>query len=77
MPAMNAHCMLTAIAATLAEGEQVEVRVTYARGRTFVVHYRLTRNSISQTGRSWNGHGTLRAEYARRVVASRKLAKAA
>jgi hypothetical protein len=71
---MDAHQMLTAISATLAAGEEIEVRVTYARGRTLVVHHAVTARGYMPVRQSWNGYGNLRDTYRQRVLGARKAA---
>lgn len=71
---MNASEMMEAIGNTLTDGEEVEIDVTYARGRTMVLHHTVTTDGAKCTRRSWDGTGNLRDEYKRRVVDTRETA---
>ena len=53
---MNRMQMMSSIAATLAEGQSIEIHCTEARGRTLVQHYAVTRHGVKHLGQ--NGRGT-------------------
>jgi hypothetical protein len=67
---MNAHQMITAISETLAEGEVVRIRVTEARGYTYIRSWDVTREGYTSAGEGYarGAGGNLRAEYRRRVL---------
>ena len=53
---MNRMQMMSSIAATLAEGQSIEIHCTEARGRTLVQHYAVTRHGVKPRPK-WSGYG--------------------
>ena len=65
---MDRYDMMDAICKTLPPGEKLEIHVTSARGQTLVDEFILTKEGYENIGYHWNGPGTLRDEYRRRVI---------
>ena len=65
---MDRYDMMDAICKTLQPGEELEIHVTSARGQTLVNEFILTKEGYKGAGHHWNGPGTLRDEYRRRVI---------